>query len=141
MCPPCTISSSPRWQGAKAGRICCQFTWQHPDCPHKLPRKGCSAILSSASLIKWDYKKKSSKSFLILKQIQAAKRHQDPGTPGQDGFPLHRAFGRGSAISHVTAELQQAHCGLSLTPAQLQQCQTGMGSQHYWSRAQLPAPG
>lgn len=56
-------------------------------------------------------------------------------------FSLHRAFGRGSAISHVTAELQQAHCGLSLTPAQFQQCQTGMGSQHCWRRAQLPAPG
>lgn len=69
MCPPRTISSSPRWQGAKAGRICCQFTWQHPDCPHKLPhkRKGCSTSLSSAYLLKWDYKKKSSKSLLILK--------------------------------------------------------------------------
>lgn len=26
--------------------------WQHPACPHKLPRKGCSTVLSSASLLK-----------------------------------------------------------------------------------------
>lgn len=52
--------------GSKIRQDCCQFPWQHPACPHKLPKKGCSTVLYSASLLKQDYKKKNSKNLLIL---------------------------------------------------------------------------